>query len=252
MQLVWRGVARSVAVPLALMGGLVACSDGDDPASVSFVAPIKGAAIAGGVDVELAAEGVTIEPAGEVNSGAGHFHVIADQGCVAVGDPIPRDVDHVHLGKGQPEGVLYLGPGTHELCVQVGDGAHVASDVTVTVEVGIDDQEQWCSVVEQIDARFDGVDSSDDEFAVKQADYAGIGRLLDQLISGLTHVEAGVRADVRGAAERAQVITDALVDAADEAEAEANLEAVFATEEPSGADAAAAWILDTCDVDIDG
>lgn len=245
-------MVRTVAVPLVLLGAVSAC--GDDDASVSFVAPVDGATIAGGVPVELAAEGVTIEPAGEVRDGAGHLHVIADRGCVAAGEAIPRDVDHVHLGMGQADGMVYLGPGTHELCVQVGDGAHIASEVTrtITVEVGIDDQEQWCSVVEQVDERFEEVDSSDDEFAVKQADYAGIGRLLDQLIAGLDHVEAAARVDVGGAAEGAKVITDAYADAVDEAEAAEKLEAAFEAEQPSGAAAAAAWILDTCDVDIDG
>ena len=85
-----------------------------------------------------------LEEAGEVNEGAGHFHVIADAGCVDVGDAITKDADHLHFGKGQTSGTIYLEPGSHELCLQVGDGVHEALDVTgtVTIEVGIGSQDE--------------------------------------------------------------------------------------------------------------
>lgn len=49
----------------------------------------------------------------------------------------PRDTDYVHFGRGQSDGTVYLEAGTHELCLQVGDGTHVALDVTDTVTVEV-------------------------------------------------------------------------------------------------------------------
>ena len=121
-------------------GATVAATPDDEPeATVAFVSPVEGASIAGSVPLAMTADGITIEEAGEVHSGAGHFHVIADAGCLADGTSIIRDADHVHFGGGQHEGVIYLEPGTHELCLQVGDGIHTALDITdqVTIDVGI-------------------------------------------------------------------------------------------------------------------
>jgi hypothetical protein len=249
-----------VLLAMTAIAAMAACGDDDDDearvgsASVSFVAPGDGDSIAGGVDVELAADGVTIEPAGEVRDGAGHFHVVADAGCVAAGEVIPRDADHLHLGQGQADGVLYLGPGSHELCVQVGDGAHTASDITetITIDVGIEDRGQWCAVVEEVDGRFEEVDNAGEDFAVAQVSYAGIGRLLDQVIAAIDQVDAEVRDEVLAGIEVAHEITDAYADAADVGEAEENLEPIFTSGEPIASEAAVAWILDTCGVDIDG
>lgn len=216
--------------------------------------PSEGESIAGGVSFDLAAEGVTVEPAGEVRDGAGHFHVVADTECVAVGDAIPRDVDHVHLGDGQSDGVIYLGPGRHGLCVQFGDGVHTAQGLTdtVSVAVGIDDRTQWCDVIEEVDLRFEEVDNGGGEFAVQQAGYAGIGRLLDQMLAAMHQVDDAAREDVRRSVENAHELTDAYVDASDFAEAEENFEPIFASGEPIGSPDAVKWIRDTCDVDIDG
>lgn len=255
-------VARSAAVLLVVSAVLGACGDDDtasagsgDGPSVSFASPGDGDEIAGIVAFELIADGVTIEPAGEVRDGAGHLHVIADNGCVDTGEAISKDADHVHLGDGQSQEVIYLGPGEHELCVQVGDGVHAAQDITdtVMVEVGIDSQEEWCSVVEQTDVRFEEVDTAGEEdFAVARAGYVGIGRLLGQLIDAVDLVDVDVRDDVRSSLENAHEITDAYEDAADIAEAEENFEPIFAGDEPLAAPAAVSWILDTCNVDIDG
>ena len=139
----------------------------------------------------MTADGITIEAAGEVHSGAGHFHVIADAGCVAEGESIVRDADHVHFGGGQNDGVVYLEPGTHELCLQVGDGVHIALDITdqATVEVGITDRDQWCAVIDEVDELFEAADTSEDEFSVLQVSYENIGRLIAQLDDGLAYVD---------------------------------------------------------------
>ena len=254
------------ALPLALLAA--ACGDDDDAGSptgsttgedsedvvaVDFVEPADGARIAGSVRVVMSAEGITIEPAGEVHEGAGHFHVIADDGCVEPGAAVAKDLDHVHFGKGQTEGKVYLGPGEHSLCLQPGNGEHVAMDVsdTVTVTVGVESREDWCGVAKEVDDLFDTTDNSSDEFAVKQAAYGGIVRLIAQMTAALDQVDADARDAVEEALAGASHIAQTFVDAADAEAAGAALMAEYGTEGLQTDPVAAGWIRDSCDVDIE-
>jgi hypothetical protein len=54
---------------------------------------------------------------------------------------VPKDDTHLHYGKGQLEAELTLSPGTHTLCLQAADGAHIAlagegmtQRITITVK----------------------------------------------------------------------------------------------------------------------
>jgi hypothetical protein len=245
---------RVVAVAVPLVLGVVACGDDSDDVAVSFTEPVDGAAVAGGVALAMTAEGITIEEAGEVHDGAGHFHVIADAGCVAAGAAVPRDGDHVHLGGGQSEGTIYLEPGTHELCLQVGDGAHVALDATdtVSVEVRITDRDQWCTVIGETDELFTAADTEGDEFPVRQVAYENIRRLIAQLSDAAEQVDADVRDDVTEALDFAAVIASTFVEAADADAAQAAVEEVFGSEGVQSDGTGGTWILDNCGVDIDG
>jgi hypothetical protein len=107
-------------------------------ASVSFNVP------GGGTDLTsryvtwaATADGVDIEESGEVNEGAGHYHIMVDTEPVEPGETIPSDDSHVHYGTGQTDGVLELEPGDHTLHLQVGDGEHTAMALTDTVEVSV-------------------------------------------------------------------------------------------------------------------
>jgi hypothetical protein len=232
--------------------GLVAASCGDDEpdATATFTTPASGTSIAGGVAFTLAADGVTIEPAGDVHEAAGHFHVIADAGCVKTGEVIPKDADHVHLGSGAAGGTIYLTPGTHELCVQVGDGVHTATDATstVSVDVGITDREGWCTVVAQVDEMLNG-ESDESDFAAEKALFVNIGRQVSQLRAGMEQVDDDARDNVTAAIDFVQSFVDAIADAENQAEAEANAGPIWELEEDPTA-AAQPWILDACGVDI--
>ena len=245
------GMNRSIAAvaSIALLATLGACGSDSDHATATFSSPTDGAHVAGGVDVTLTAEGITIEEAGEVRDGAGHFHVIADAGCLDSGEAIAKDVDHVHLGKGQSEATVYLAPGRHELCVQVGDGAHTALDVvdTISVEVGTDNLDQWCATIKEVDDLFMETDSSDDDVAVKQAAYASIDRLLMQLQDGIDLVDADQRDSVGRALEAAATMAGVLTTTTDMAEIEAALAPIY---EADPFTPAADWIQTTCDVSI--
>lgn len=107
---------------------------------VRFVTPEDGAVVSPTFDVEMAAEGLTIEPAGEIHEGAGHFHIQVDTDFVAPGELVPFDEHHVHFGQGQLTTTLELTPGVHVLRLQVANGAHIALEgaqyqdtITVTV-----------------------------------------------------------------------------------------------------------------------
>jgi hypothetical protein len=89
------------------------------------------------VVVSLEATGVTIEPSGDVHAGAGHFHVLIDSGCLAAGGVIAKDDSHLHLGKGQLTAEIPLAPGTHRLCLQLGDGAHTALALTDEISITV-------------------------------------------------------------------------------------------------------------------
>lgn len=243
---------RYLILSVVVSFGLVAASCGDDKPNVTarFTTPAPGASIAGGVAFTLAAEGVTIEPAGDVHEAAGHFHVIADAGCVMTGEAIPKDPDHLHLGSGAAEGTIYLTPGTHVLCVQVGDGVHTATDATstVSVNVGITDREGWCTVVGQVDQMLNS-ESGEGDFAAQKAFFGNVGRLLTQLRSGAEHVDAAERDNVAAALDFVQMFVDVIANAEDQAEAEANAAPIWELGEDPAA-AAQPWILEECGVDI--
>lgn len=247
---------RSSSAPLrtiasvALLALVAACGDDEGP-SVSLSKPSEGDKVAGAVVVAMEADGLTIEAAGEAHDGAGHFHVVADAGCIPSGDAIPRDADHVHFGKGQSDGTIYLEPGEHELCLQAGDGVHAALDATdrVTITVGINTRDEWCAVVGEVDELFSATDSSDDDFAVKQAGYESIRRLLAQLTAAIEQVDADVREGVAAGLDFAAELATAFVEADDMAAAEKALDPLFdGGEDPT--EVAQPWILENCGIDI--
>jgi hypothetical protein len=246
----------TAVVAVVLLGGgadSAVASDGEEhDASVAFASPVEGESVAGGVALEMTADGITIEEAGEVHSGAGHFHVIADAGCVSEGDSIVRDADHVHFGAGQAEGFIYLEPGAHELCLQVGDGVHTALDVTdrVTIDVGIDDLDEWCAVINEVDELFEAADTSDDEFFVSQVSYENIRRLLAQLDDGLDHVDAAARDDLATTIDFATELVTAWSTAADEATAIETVESFYSRFDESGDLPGSDWVAEHCDIDI--
>ncbi|HEX7276742.1 MAG TPA: DUF4399 domain-containing protein [Acidimicrobiales bacterium] len=135
---------RVAVAAVALATLTVACGDDDssstaDPAptttipaaSVQITSPAAGATVTSPVKVAMTATGFVIEPAGPPRAGAGHFHVMVDVDCVAPGQPIPVGAaGYNHYGKAQTEAELELPAGEHRLCLQAGDGAHLALDLT--------------------------------------------------------------------------------------------------------------------------
>ncbi len=112
----------------ALVLVLVACGDS---VSVRIVEPAEGAMLEGGsVMVTLEVSGLTIAPAGTMDPGTGHHHLVVD-GILPVGGlPIPTIAGtHVHMGQAQTEYELTgLDAGEHMVIAVVGDGSHIPLD----------------------------------------------------------------------------------------------------------------------------
>jgi hypothetical protein len=108
-------------------------------AHVSFVEPKNGATVPKTFTAKFAVEGMKVAPAGPVEMGTGHFHLMIDAPAVKEGMVIPADAQHVHFGKGQTEDKLTLTPGKHTLVLQFADGAHKAynSSLTDTITVNV-------------------------------------------------------------------------------------------------------------------
>ena len=106
---------------------------------VHFVNLTDGQEVSSTVVVEMGVSGMEIEPAGEVNKGKGHHHIIIDGGFMKTGETIPADANHIHYGKGQTEATIELSPGTHTLTLQFANGLHQsygeAWSKTITVNV---------------------------------------------------------------------------------------------------------------------
>ena len=113
-----------LALTLSIL--VAACAPAAPAAKVTFIEPKNGAAVSSPVAVKMAAENFTVEPAGEVKAGAGHLHITVDGECTPVGQVVTKDDTHLHYGKGQVEATLDLAAGPHTLCLQAGDGAHIA------------------------------------------------------------------------------------------------------------------------------
>ena len=111
------------------------------PARVMITAPADGAEVdAGPVVFVMETEGLAIMPAGTMDAGTGHHHLIVD-GDVDWALPIPNDPGvHYHMGLAQTEFTIEdLTPGEHRVIAVVADGVHIPLDPpvadTITVVV---------------------------------------------------------------------------------------------------------------------
>lgn len=111
-------------------------------ATVSIASPADGAVVSSPVKVVFAIEGMTVVPAGDATPASGHHHLLVDAPLPAdLGQPLPKDDQHLHFGKGQTDTDLVLPPGQHTLLLVLGDANHIPHDppvvsqpVTITVQ----------------------------------------------------------------------------------------------------------------------
>ena len=110
---------------------------------VSFVQPEDGDEVSSPVTIEAEVENFELRPAEEeeAEQGAGHLHVIVDQGCLQPEYAIPQEEGYHHLSEGETETELDLEPGEHDLCLQASDAMHLAYDMTDEITITVADGE---------------------------------------------------------------------------------------------------------------
>ena len=108
--------------------------------SVSFAEPADGATVSSPFKVKFNVTGMLVKPAGVMDAGTGHHHLLINMGAVTAGEVIPMDATHLHYGKGQTEADITLPPGDYALTMQFANGAHqsygpaLAQTIHVTVK----------------------------------------------------------------------------------------------------------------------
>ena len=93
-------------------------------ASVFFKNLKDGDTLSSPFTVEMGVEGMNVEPAGKVNQGFGHHHIIVNCKHIDTDNIIPADKKHIHFGQGETETDLELESGNYCLTLQFADGYH--------------------------------------------------------------------------------------------------------------------------------
>ncbi len=107
---------------------------------VFFVEPAEGATVKQKFRVKFGVEGMNVKPAGSIELGSGHHHLIINSDPIKAEQVIPANETHIHYGKGQTEAELTLKPGVYKLTLQFADGAHrsygpmMSETITITVK----------------------------------------------------------------------------------------------------------------------
>ena len=109
--------------------------------NVYFKMPTANAIVPTTFSVTMGAEGVAVDPAGDILENSGHMHILVDTDFVEAGSVIPKDDNHLHYGDGSVMTELELSPGSHTLRLQLANGAHIAlegdeyrDEIVVTVK----------------------------------------------------------------------------------------------------------------------
>ena len=110
-------------------------------AGVYFLELKDGASLTTKTIIRFGLRGMGVAPAGSDRANSGHHHLLVDVPAPDLGQPIPKDEQHLHFGKGQTETTLTLAPGKHTLQLVLGDALHIPHDpaivskkITITVE----------------------------------------------------------------------------------------------------------------------
>ena len=76
--------------------------------------------------VEMGVRGMKIKPAGKLEAGTGHHHIILNSKFVKYGEIIPMDKTHLHYGQGDTVVSVPLASGEHTLTLQFANGLHMS------------------------------------------------------------------------------------------------------------------------------
>lgn len=102
------------------------CKKKEYTGRVWFSEPLDKAEVTSPVKFVMQVEGMAVKPAGAIEEGTGHFHILINQEAIAAGQVIVNDEVHKHYGKGQTEDTIELKPGDYRITLQFADGAHAS------------------------------------------------------------------------------------------------------------------------------
>ena len=94
-------------------------------ATVAILSPRNGDIVSSPVKVVFDLQGMTLAPAGDPAPNSGHHHLLVDVPAPDLGQPVPKDAQHLHFGQAQTEVEITLAPGPHTLQLLLGDSNHV-------------------------------------------------------------------------------------------------------------------------------
>ncbi|KRE07294.1 hypothetical protein ASE61_22955 [Bosea sp. Root670] len=103
-------------------------------AAVYFVYPRDGDRIYPTSTIRFGLRNMGVAPAGVAKPNTGHHHLLVDAGPPSFDEPIPADLNHIHLGGGQTEYKLTLPNGRHTLQLLLADENHLPHDPPVISE----------------------------------------------------------------------------------------------------------------------
>jgi len=128
--------ATAAAVPDAVLPR----SKAAEGAKEYFIGIKDGDTVTSPFKIAFGVDGMKVVPAGTIEPGTGHHHLIIDSDLPPQDVPLPMN-DHVrHFGKGQLDTELTLPAGTHTLQLEFADATHLPFDpplvsdkITITV-----------------------------------------------------------------------------------------------------------------------
>jgi hypothetical protein len=103
-------------------------------AAVYFIYPRDGETIYPNSTIRFGLRNMGVAPAGISKPNTGHHHLLVDVQTPPLDQPLPSDLNHIHLGNGQTERKITLRPGEHTLQLILADDQHVPHDPPVMTE----------------------------------------------------------------------------------------------------------------------
>ncbi|MGI9237949.1 MAG: DUF4399 domain-containing protein [Woeseiaceae bacterium] len=112
------------------VGGLVRIPS-PGGARVFFITPADGDTVSNPITIEFGIQGMNVVKAGDDQADSGHHHLLIDTELPDLELPIPASPNHVHFGDGSTSTQITLEPGTHTLCLLLGDHRHIPHDPAI-------------------------------------------------------------------------------------------------------------------------
>ncbi|MGI9232722.1 MAG: DUF4399 domain-containing protein [Woeseiaceae bacterium] len=117
--------------PAAPDDGTLVRTPSPEGARVFFITPADGDTVSNPIRIEFGIEGMNVVKAGDDRADSGHHHLLIDTELPPLDLPIPASPSHVHFGDGSTSTQITLDPGTHTLCLLLGDHLHIPHDPAI-------------------------------------------------------------------------------------------------------------------------